>query len=406
MPSKKRVLIPAYYFPPYGTVGVFRLAKFIEYLPKFGWDPYVVTPVSDHYLDTESVHKFPNTLEAIEVIEQTDIWGGTMISRGLGSFNASDSLKRKTLQGAWVPSLVQQLLSTIQEYDIDVILGSGGPFLPLTALPVVKRRTSTPYVIDLRDPWVQPNGDTDGQHLLLRLKKKMGQILEPQVVRGASEILTVTEKLTSQYQSRYPKQSQKFTTIHNGYSPADFELIEPEPSDRFRITYPGKWYGREHAQMFLKGFERFVNDHDAELVHYGTKNTEIQTLIEELGLKCHVLSRGYVDRQTVAATTKGSNVGLVISRTSNDLPTKVFDFIGCNVPILAICDPGSILDEFIKQFRNGYSVPKRSPDEINSVLSDIWETGPTALGDTNQVSEYTIESTTKKLSTVLNRAIE
>ena len=38
-----RVLVVAYNFPPIGGVGVQRTLKFVTYLPRWGWDPVVLT---------------------------------------------------------------------------------------------------------------------------------------------------------------------------------------------------------------------------------------------------------------------------------------------------------------------------------------------------------------------------
>lgn len=39
----RRVLVLAYHFPPIGGAGVQRNAKFVRYLPEFGYEPVVVT---------------------------------------------------------------------------------------------------------------------------------------------------------------------------------------------------------------------------------------------------------------------------------------------------------------------------------------------------------------------------
>ena len=39
----KKVLIIAYYWPPAGGAGVQRVLKFAKYLPKFGWEPVILT---------------------------------------------------------------------------------------------------------------------------------------------------------------------------------------------------------------------------------------------------------------------------------------------------------------------------------------------------------------------------
>ncbi len=39
----KRLLLIARDFPPRGATGVFRVLKFVCYLPEWGWQPIVVT---------------------------------------------------------------------------------------------------------------------------------------------------------------------------------------------------------------------------------------------------------------------------------------------------------------------------------------------------------------------------
>jgi hypothetical protein len=50
----RKVLVIAYYFPPMGLSGVQRTAKFMKYLPKYGWKPTVLTvsPTGYYAVDT------------------------------------------------------------------------------------------------------------------------------------------------------------------------------------------------------------------------------------------------------------------------------------------------------------------------------------------------------------------
>ncbi|MBR4802705.1 MAG: glycosyl transferase family 1, partial [Bacteroidales bacterium] len=43
---KKRVLIITYYWPPSGGSGVQRWLKTSKYLPEFGWEPVIYTPLN------------------------------------------------------------------------------------------------------------------------------------------------------------------------------------------------------------------------------------------------------------------------------------------------------------------------------------------------------------------------
>ena len=42
----KRALIITYYWPPSGGSGVQRWLKFAKYLPQYGWEPVIYTPLN------------------------------------------------------------------------------------------------------------------------------------------------------------------------------------------------------------------------------------------------------------------------------------------------------------------------------------------------------------------------
>ena len=45
----KKVLIITYYWPPSGGPGVQRVLNFAKYLPKFGWEPIILTVRKGEY---------------------------------------------------------------------------------------------------------------------------------------------------------------------------------------------------------------------------------------------------------------------------------------------------------------------------------------------------------------------
>lgn len=44
----KKVLIISYYWPPNSGSGVQRWLKFSKYLPSFGWEPIIITPLNPY----------------------------------------------------------------------------------------------------------------------------------------------------------------------------------------------------------------------------------------------------------------------------------------------------------------------------------------------------------------------
>ena len=45
----RKVLIVTYFWPPAGGPGVQRVLKFVKYLPKFGWEPIILTVAEGEY---------------------------------------------------------------------------------------------------------------------------------------------------------------------------------------------------------------------------------------------------------------------------------------------------------------------------------------------------------------------
>ena len=65
----KRVLVIAYAFPPCGGAGVQRTAKFVQYLPNFGWLPTVDTVVESCYgVKDSSEYTLPGNVEIVRTV--------------------------------------------------------------------------------------------------------------------------------------------------------------------------------------------------------------------------------------------------------------------------------------------------------------------------------------------------
>jgi len=398
----RRVLIPAYYFPPYGEVNIFRIAKFVKYLPQNGWKPYVVTVTPETHRDTEQVHEFHAAIEAAEVMT-IPVPFDTIIERVGGVVGTAATSHAKYV--SWTAALIRRLTRIVRTRDIDLLFASGGPFVPLCSLPVVARRTGVPYVIDLRDPWT-----TDLQNISddpNPIRKWIATVGEPRVLRGASRVTTVTDQLQSDYQSRYPDLADRIDVIFNGFDSDDYADAAPEafPDDTTTIVYPGSWYGREHASSTINALAAVAEQINLHVVHYGHLNDEIMALINAKGLSPRFDARGYASRSQVASTIKGADIGLVISRGSNALSTKLFDYLGCNIPIVGVGAVESELQAFLSQFEYTHFADKHDSKAIQAALQLLARTRPTALGN-NERDQFDFEVLTGELAAVLENSAD
>ncbi|WP_083893983.1 glycosyltransferase [Haloferax mucosum] len=395
----RRVLIPTYYYPPYGTVGIFRISKFIKYLPEYGWEPYVVTVRPEFHEGSESVQQFEAVHNAVERTIRTDIPLNT-ISKGAKHVFNSEPLKKNLNHALWLPELYRTCVQAIEDLDIDVVLSSGGPFIPLVVLPLLQQKTETPYVVDLRDPWTTEFQNIDRSPNPIR--KFLAETAEPRVLKNASSVITVTDTLKRQYSSRYPSISSSINVIYNGYDPEDHvDTGNVTRSDSaFEIIYPGSCYSKKHAEPFFSALSSVSEKRDIKLSHYGRKKDWVENLIQKYDLEEIVEQNGYCSRSDVFSGIESADAGLVISRNSNAVSTKTFDFMGGDTPILGVCEDSGELSSVLSHAEHGYTASKNDTVAIERMLSRIHSENPDSLK--MNVNKFNVEKQSKNLSGILD----
>ncbi len=223
----KHVLMIAYDFPPRGGSGVFRVAKFVRYLPAWGWQPSVVTvagegPHPDHRLlaelpaDIEVQRVQPLQRRPKAVPQAASVVPTPTASKGL--------LARirpwivPDIQLAWVPGACWAAERRLRRGDIDAIVTSGPPFSThLVGWLLKQRYPRLPWVMDMRDLW----SEGFDQHLLVPYR--LNRWIEQQCVRRADQVTVVTDSMGRLMVDALGAQPHKVVTITNGFDRQDVE---------------------------------------------------------------------------------------------------------------------------------------------------------------------------------------
>lgn len=333
---EKKVLIVAHHFPPAGGVGTFRVTKFVKYLPEFGWQSAVVSAVESQYAWLD------RSLER-------DIPLGTHIHR-LPSCKVP-LVKNDGIR--WIPRVFRSIKAIVREEQPLVVYLTGGPFFPFVLGPVIKRRFGIPYVLDFRDPWKPLGGARRG------VKGLVGTLLtgltERFVVRHASKVVCATEPMRQAYAAAYKNQSPgKFVTITNGFDPEDFEDIEPMQFAEFTIVYTGK-FGvsagfRDPTALFQALKSLNEEGLRIDFIHVGVVEPEIAGLAQTVGVGDYVSFLGPKPYSKTLTYAKGANILLVIGTGQKFEQTgKIFDYIGCGRPIIALAPESGAIAEVVRQ---------------------------------------------------------
>lgn len=169
----KSVLILAYDFPPYVSVGGLRPYSWFKYLKEFDVEPVVVTRQwgnkygngLDYIAPSESKKVLKEEHEYGTVIRTPYFpsWSNRiLLKHGEGKFR----LFRKMLtavdeirQFIWISGPKKQLYLAARDYlkenKVDVLLATGEPFVLFSFAKRLSKEFDIPWIADYRDPWSQ-----------------------------------------------------------------------------------------------------------------------------------------------------------------------------------------------------------------------------------------------------------
>jgi glycosyltransferase involved in cell wall biosynthesis len=220
-----RVLMVSAHFPPDTGAATHRVRLMAPHLPKYGWDPTVVSVDPRDYegrLDPELVRLVPDDLRVIRARAWSAGW-----TRWLGA----GDLGARALCGLW--GTCRRLLEA-ERYEALFI--TMYPTYPALLGPLLKRRFGIPFILDYQDPWVGAWGDTVGGgpngalDLKSRLTRALATRLEPRVARAADALTAVSRQTLEDILARNPQlRSTPREEIPLGGEAADFLYLRAHP---------------------------------------------------------------------------------------------------------------------------------------------------------------------------------
>lgn len=265
------VLILAYDFPPFVSVGGLRPYSWLRHFREFGAEPVVVTRQWENRYGDERDYVAPSatTREEIETSSYGTLIraphaphpgnklylrygpnGFRLIRRAIttafeiGQFYAPVGPRAALYRAA------RRVLATRR---IDVILATGEPFVLFNYAGRLSHEFGIPWVADFRDPWSQYK--LRARHPLLRI---VVERLERRTTASAAAITTVSESVAGTL-SRLHK-SVPIQVVRNGFDPdaADAARRIPQGVGRFTIAFAGTLYPYHPIDSVLQVLEQIA----------------------------------------------------------------------------------------------------------------------------------------------------
>ena len=452
-----RILLTAYHFPPSAAVGGLRMARFAKFLPGFGWTPYVLT-VFDEDRDREQGTDVTRLtgLERIS-IRRTHSRAGRMSalyrmlkSRFRGSSGASESQSETVVpqrtepvpsqheglvsrfkryvgsiflmlpdeQKGWAFSSALTAIRLVRSQRIDWILTSGPPFSVHFIGLVVRTFTSTKWVADFRDLWIEMLPERS-HHLRSAFSDALERRMEAAVMRHADRVLLTNERARRSVAGRYPRlPDRKFVCLPNGI---DLQrAVSREPSDRtapLTITYAGTLYFERTPELLFQAFGELVREGKIRLAEFRIKlvgncghirGEATHEMARRFGIEDSVDVLDWLPRADAVRLMQQSHLLLVLAPPNHRhmLPAKLFDYVGSGSQVLAIADAGPTRD-FIRETGCGSCFANGDIEGLKHYVHDLILSGRyrDLRNDPTAFARYDARSLSGQLASVLSEQV-
>ena len=379
--SPRNVLVIAYYFPPMGLSGVQRTLKFVKYLPKFGWQPTVltVTPTgyfAQDYTLLEEIH--PLHIDIVRIGSRDPNW----LFRKKGVVKMPGERWRKVLtyvsdlffipdnKVGWKRKVVKAAESLFKDKKFDIVFATAPPFTDFLIGMELSRKFHIPLVIDYRDAW----HEYPFKYYPTPLHKWRNYVLEKRALHAASRIITTNRRVKEMILKRY-----KFLNYHDvtilpqGFDPEDFASHSQGPaSQKFRVTHAGVFYGDRTPKYFLQALQRVVATYPdiksrIEARFIGNLHDEHLRMIKEMRLEEFVVTTGYLDHAHCVQHLMESDLLWFMLTNDSQSPGKLYEYLGARKPVLA-CVRDGFLKQTIEEADAGIIV---EPEDVDGIVDAL-----------------------------------
>lgn len=427
----KRILLISYYFPPSGGPGVQRLLKFARYLPSYGWLPTVLT-VDPKYaafpsMDESLLDEIPSQVEVI----RTRAWDPFNLYAQIqgkkkeeivkvGYIEGDQGIKRfsRWLRGnifipdarvGWIPFANSAAKKLVNKYKFDAMMSTGPPHSTHLIGLSVKKASEIPWVVDMRDPWVEIY--YSDQMYETALARSIQTRIERKVLSTADTVISVSKHVGEGLKRRVS--IQHYETIPNGYDPNDLPEKPPQNinRDKLVIAYVGTYNLLRHSNSFVYALRKLSDTIAVEVHLIGKVEPAAVEAYEFNGIS--VKEVGYLPHGEAVAYMQSVDILLltlpaIYGRSgAGNVSGKVFEYISVQKPIIALGPVKGDLAKLLHETNAGEIFSHDDQEGIylflkrcSSFNNQPWNINEDAL------KEYERPRLTERLSHLLDRLTE
>lgn len=339
----RRVLLIAYHFPPFfGSSGLQRTLRFAQYLPSYGWEPFVLT-VSESALwprDRSSMAEVPPGCTVIRVPTLDAQRHLSLFGYYPPRFLSPDRWATWSVLGPWIAA------KACRANNINAIWSTYPIATAHRVGALTAQRTGLPWIADFRDPMIDddfPSSPT---------QRRAFERVEAQVMANADRLVFVTPSAAAKYQRKYPQvPPSKFAVIENGYDESAFEGLPPSPSRSPRplvFLHSGIVYPHERDPTALFNAVALLRDRGLAqpgdfVVRFRAAGHDdlLRSLADQFNVGAWIEIANPLGYKAALQEMTGVDALLLMQgRVCNEqIPAKLYEYLRAGRPIVGLADP-------------------------------------------------------------------
>jgi hypothetical protein len=344
--GNKRVLMVAYHFPPLaGSSGIQRTLRFVQQLPRYGWDPMVLS------VDPRAYERTSDDL-------MSDVPAGTIVERAFGL----DTARQLAVRGRYIAAWARPDRWVTWKFDAVRtglrMISAHRPAAIWSTYPIatahligaeLQRRSGLPWLADFRDPMAQ-----DGYPADPKVWQSFKAIEQLAVEQSAYSLFT-TPSAARAYRERYPAAASRIVQLENGFDEESFSAVESDTHIgqalnpgavtllHSGIVYPSE---RDPTQL-IASFGRMCCD---GRIPSGSLRLRFRAPVHDELLRRLAVQHGVDDlvetlpplpyRDALAEMMCADALLVMQGDNCNEqVPAKVYEYLRAKRPILCLADP-------------------------------------------------------------------
>jgi glycosyltransferase involved in cell wall biosynthesis len=379
----KRLLMVAFHFPPLaGSSGIQRTLRFVQHLPRHGWQPIVLSAS-------------PKAYERTSDDLMAEIPPGTVVERAW----ALDTSRHLSFRGRYIGALarpdrwiswrlaaVRAGMRLIREHRPDAIWST----YPIATAHLIARdlqqRSGLPWIADFRDPMAQEGFPEDPQTW------DAFKAIEQMALEQARFSTFTTPGAVRFYRDRYPALAARLRMLENGYDEEAFAAAArraPAPPERPAgapkvLLHSGIVYPSERDPTQLMAALRLL--HDAGAIRPGTLVVRFRAAVHDdllldlarrHGVEPYIELAPAVPYAEALAEMMQVDALLVLqaSNCNEQVPAKLYEYLRAGRPILCLSDPAGDTVAVMREAGIAPAAALDSAPQIAALLQRYLEDG-------------------------------